>query len=320
MQGYHRLILTFCELRNFSKSTREIYIRHLGALAVRDPEEPLRIENILAYLHGLKPHSKKRAWACFDRFCSWLLISGELKASPMAHIPRPSANTRPGKGLTRDGLARLLQAVSDGLNTSDPVHYFGALRLSILVKLCLYYGLRTGEVLGVRDRDLDLARQKLWVVRKGNYRDLTVQLHQDVTDELFRFKALSQGRREGLHDYVFITWRGSHCSHHTIYRQVEKLGARAGVDLVTNGLHQLRHTMAGIMLEDGLELSEISSYLGHYSMSSTDYYLRSHFGKKTQRGRDIVQGIVDASKRDEERGTADVVPLREKGRDDDVPF
>ena len=88
-----------------------------------------------------------------------------------------------------------------------------------------------------------------------------------------------------------MDWAGGPLHESAVRSQLKKLSARAGVELQCGGLHQLRHTMAGIMVEDGKTLQEIGRYLGHSSLSSTDYYLRQHFGEKNQTGRDIIRDL-----------------------------
>ncbi len=324
MEGFRSLVLRFLEVQGFAKSTREIYSRHLNALADYDPTGPLRPGTIQAYLMSLKPHSKKKAWHCLNRFCAWLIIEGQLKSSPVASIPKPKAIAEPKKGMTRDDLARLFAALSEGLNTNDPIHYFSSLRLSIMVKLITYYGVRTGEILELRDNALDLMNKRAWFTRKGNDRTVTVNLHDDLVEDFYKYRELARGKREGLHDRVFITWRGNAVCHHTIYSQMTKLSERAGLDLETRGLHQLRHTMAGILLDQGKELAAIANFLGHYSLSSTDHYLRRHFGKKQTTGKAIIDDIVKTRESGQKQETSgNVVNLHDrngKGRDDDIPY
>jgi len=90
---------------------------------------------------------------------------------------------------------------------------------------------------------------------------------------------------------MFVTWRSERVNHWTVGQQIKKLLNKAGLSGQA-GLHQFRHTMAQLLLEEGKTLPEIASYLGHYNLSSTDFYLRHHFGSGQASASDIVSRLL----------------------------
>jgi len=63
---------------------------------------------------------------------------------------------------------------------------------------------------------------------------------------------------------MFVTWKSERVQHATVGQQIKKLLNKAGISGQA-GLHQFRHTMAELMLEEGKTLPEIANYLGHYN-------------------------------------------------------
>jgi site-specific recombinase XerD len=55
-------------------------------------------------------------------------------------------------------------------------------------------------------------------------------------------------------------------------KRVREAGVKIPHDL-PRGMHALRHTLASVMLGNGVELPVISSVLGHLSSESTSVYL-----------------------------------------------
>lgn len=135
-------------------------------------------------------------------------------------------------------------------------------RLYLLVLMALTTGARRGELTGLRGRDLDLERAVAHVHMTKNGDRKVLPLVPAVIDELRRHRVadsalLFASRRRPDQAYTF-----------------ESVWATA---LKTAGIkdfrfHDLRHTCASYLAQDGASLLEIADVLGHRQLSVTKRY------------------------------------------------
>ena len=309
-------ILEYIQDNSYDPSTKQIHVRHLSGLvdfASNARGDPAAVSLILGYLQTLRPHARKRAWSVFKQFFMWRVLTARALISPMVHIPRPKALTKPHHGLSADDLGHVLDQLDKDLQTKDPIHLFAAVRMKAMVMLTLYYGTRPGDLHSLTLKDYDSRSTTLYLKKKGT-RQVTWSVDPEIASLLSAWIQYRAQFTPSKEQAFFVTHRGLPLKRRTLINQFDKLLARAGVVSDHSGFHQFRHTMAGIMVERGDSLQEIARYLGHYSLSSTDYYLRRHFGQKPQAGKDIVQGLLNSRSAREQSPC--LVPLKPLSQDD----
>lgn len=150
-------------------------------------------------------------------------------------------------------------------------------------------GMRRGELLGLRWRDVDFDGARLSVrqqfTRQGNgvgfgppksrksIRTIDVDeetialLREQQERQLFDRRAQGPAYREDL-DLVFCRPGGSPHDPNVIGRRFERR-VRALGSVPVIGLHGLRHTHATLMLEVGVDVKTVSERLGHDSAQTT---------------------------------------------------
>lgn len=149
-------------------------------------------------------------------------------------------------------------------------------------------GLRRGEVLGLRWRDIDFRHKTLTVRRSLVVVDGKLAVHPPKTERGRRTIVLSDEllvalkehqrrqneekmRRRNTHrdrDLVFATQDGGfYDPNRFVQRHFKKYLKRAG--LTEYRFHDLRHTAATMMLRDGVDLKVASQILGHASEAFT---------------------------------------------------
>jgi integrase/recombinase XerD len=199
------------------------------------------------------------------RFSRYLQESGR----PFFEV---SVRTSPDKGtqkviLTREEIMSLYKVCG-----SD---YLGERDRAIL---SIYYGcgLRRSEGIGLDVKDI-LIKDKLIFVRSGKgYRERYVPMTGAVRDDLEEY--LCQGRehirgfKPGLSPESFLlSMQGRRMCGNQVISRVQGLVTRAGIGK-TAGLHTLRHSIATHLLQSGMTLEEVSRFLGHSSLESTQIY------------------------------------------------
>ena len=158
-------------------------------------------------------------------------------------------------------------------------------------------GLRQGELLGLRWRDVDFAAKKVRVVRpyvRGNFRSpksrkssRAVPLADRVGDELRQL--LSASAYQADDDLVF---GHPHTGHPLGRSQVTKRFKRAlkrgGVREVR--FHDLRHTFGTRCAAAGVPLRTLQAWMGHADIKTTMVY--THYAPAANEA-DLVNGVFD---------------------------
>jgi integrase/recombinase XerD len=143
-----------------------------------------------------------------------------------------------------------------------------------ILMLLAIYGLRSGEVRGLRLEDLDWTREVIRVERPKLRRAQYYPLVASVGDAILRY--LQGARPRCTSREVFVTLKAPFrplSAGGMYYAVASRLNA---LDIQTehHGPHGLRHACAAHLVEVGLSLKEIGDHLGHHSAYATRTYAK----------------------------------------------
>lgn len=214
---------------------------------------------------GIDPASIARIHATLSSALGTAKRQGLLQRNPLAGVELPRRRPYRRSVWTDEEASVFLSSVRGDA-------------LEGLWRLALLGGLRRGELLGLRWRDLDLKRGTLLVestrLRLGG--DIiedgpkTVASHRLVhldpvtVTVLRRSQAPSTG---GADRHVFTDRDGYPLDPAALSRRFHELRQR--LDLPRIRMHDLRHTSATLGLASGESLKEVSARLGHAAISVT---------------------------------------------------
>ena len=141
------------------------------------------------------------------------------------------------------------------------------------VVLSLATGLRQGELLRLEWKDIDLAKKTVTVLISKNTKRRLVHLPTPAVD------ALKTLRRDGVvgRKPVFVNAEGQQADKDYITAHWRLVRTAAG--LLDFRWHDLRHSCASFLAQNGASLVEIGSVLGHSSPSITAKYAHLVAGK-----------------------------------------
>lgn len=180
--------------------------------------------------------------------------------------PRVYAHEGLPLGPSWDDVKRLLAACAG----DRPVD----IRDRALLLLLAVYGLRAGEVTGLRLDDFDWEREVLTVRRGKQQRPRAYPLCRSVGDAVLRY--LREARPRSDHREVFLTVLAPvrPLADKSLTGLVERHMHALGLSLPRSGAHALRHACATRLLAQGLSLKEIGDHLGHRSPDTTRIYAK----------------------------------------------
>jgi integrase len=145
-----------------------------------------------------------------------------------------------------------------------------------ILHLIAYYGLRPGEVVGLRLDSIDWEQKHLHVYQSKTRSPLTLPLAEPTLRLLRDY--LKHGRAGGASDTPMLFLR-SRCpwiplEHYAVGDIFRKRMREAGLPDCAKNVYRLRHTFAMRLLARGVGMKAIGDVLGHHSFYGTSAYLR----------------------------------------------
>ena len=192
-----------------------------------------------------------------------------IEENPCVRVRRTKAETKKIEALTVEEQS----AIETEIARAEDKHLHGIL-------LCLYTGLRIGELLGLTWNDVDLERGVIKIT-KTVYREKNESGTWQICVDTPKTKAsdrviplpeyitnmLRQDYENAQTPYVVENKKGERMSIRSYQYMFAKLTERAGVRKLN--FHALRHTFATRAIECGMDVKTVADIMGHQNASIT---------------------------------------------------
>jgi integrase/recombinase XerC len=140
-----------------------------------------------------------------------------------------------------------------------------------LILLTLYTtGMRSSELLTLRDADVSDSRRELKVHGKRN-KDRVIPFGPELAGMIGSYRRLRDATA-GTTGAFFVKPDGQPLYHQLLYKIVHTALKEGGAHATKLSPHVLRHSCATDMLNDGAELTAVQQLLGHESLMTTQVY------------------------------------------------
>lgn len=143
-----------------------------------------------------------------------------------------------------------------------------------IIMLFAIYGMRVGEVRGLKLEDLDWEKELIYLTRPKPRRRQSYPLSYVVGEAILRY--LKKIRPRTPRREVFLTLKApcQPLSSGSLYDLVSDRLRPLGVSLPHYGPHSLRHACATRLLAEGLSMKGIGDHLGHRKADTTRVYAK----------------------------------------------
>ena len=246
------------------------FLEYLDGTGVDSPSSltPRHLADYVRTTAGLHPKSTGSALTAVRAFLRFLHLEGHTERDLSADLPAVRNTYRPRipRSWNPEDVRRLLESVDRG-NPAGKRDYAMLLMLARL-------GMRMRDLCELRLSDLKWDEQLIEIAQSKTGRGIRYPLLEDVGWAVVDY--LKNGRPPTDSPCLFVRHNAPVQGFANPEFIMAKHIRRAGIRLprgASHGMHSLRHTLAGVLLEQNTPLPVISEILGHASTFSTGVYL-----------------------------------------------
>jgi len=237
------------------------------------------VQSWLAGMSNVKPRTIRRRLATVKSMFSTLERQGCIANDPLGRF---RSEIKVGSSLprivARSTIRSLLRAPRKQIASSTSSRARLMQEITLL-EMLFSTGMRVSEVAGSTIGQVDMDRQIISVHGKGN-REREIPIVCDAFEESLveqiKWRRLNDGTASSP---LFVSRRGTGLSDQSIRAILRRHANNIGAKRVTP--HMLRHTVATLLLEEGVDLRHIQRLLGHSSITTTTIYV--HVSDRSQR-------------------------------------
>ncbi|MCX4742791.1 tyrosine-type recombinase/integrase [Streptomyces antibioticus] len=186
-------------------------------------------------------------------------------------------------------------------SATEAIEFLNAVRSHRLYPaflMLLLYGLRKGEVLGLRWQDIDFNSSKIHLrqqlqrvgreILQGPLKTAKSRRDLPLLDPVVEALTQLRGQRPEA-DLVFTTSEGTYVDPGNFLRDFQRLCRQHGLRVIT--VHQIRHTVATLLKSFGVADRDIQLILGHSRIVTTQE-IYQHDDADSRRN--VLQGLASA--------------------------
>jgi integrase/recombinase XerD len=269
------------DLDQFAKHAGENFeLKELNSVLIEDWAAQLRRDRYA-------PASMRCKMVVLKVFCSYWVRKGQLTESPfwrvhisygrVVQLPRALAEAeikellaQAGRDVQAANVPRKGSKLARICKSPLPSREFRALRNLALVDLLFATGMRVGEASTLNVQDFTTVESVFRIRGKGG-RDRLAYLvdEQTVSIQMKHFEARSQIATPS--PALFLNSTGERLSTQSMANIIGQCRRAAGISRHITP-HMLRHTVATLLLRNGMDIRVVQEFLGHASIATTQRY------------------------------------------------
>jgi integrase/recombinase XerC len=205
-----------------------------------------------------------RKISALKSFFKYHIRTGAIASTPMTQVTAPKVPKRLPAFVKEDETATLFEHVE------FPADWKGKTD-RLIIELLYNTGLRSAELVSLKESQLDASRKIIKVLGKGNKERIvpvSAALVAAIRQYISEKKQLSSELDGGS---LLVTGAGKPLYAGYVYRAVKEYLTKV-TTIKKKSPHVLRHTFATHLLSNGADLNSVKELLGHASLAATQVY------------------------------------------------
>jgi integrase/recombinase XerD len=222
----------------------------------------------------LAEKSVKRKVATLKALFHHLEREDEITVNPFRKIDvRIKEKKRLPRTVPLEDLERLfgyLYSEKDQLRDRESQTYRTLVRDIAVLEFLFVTGARVAEVCNLAAAEVDLRLGQARISGKGGRERILQFWDDEVLSVLCEYRSLAPEPQNGK-GYFFLSRTGNRLSEQAVRASLRRHSSGAGLVLIVTP-HMLRHSVATLLLEEGVDIRRIQHLLGHTSIATTQIY------------------------------------------------
>jgi integrase/recombinase XerD len=215
---------------------------------------------------GIQPSSIKRELTLFRGFWRSLLEQELVSKGTILMVKVHARQEHLPRYLTGEEFQRLEAALLKGTNKREQRDLFDRAWFYLLA----HGGLRRNEMLNLRTGDCDFRYDRLRIRSGKGNRDRVIPMTNRLKQALLDYLMV---REPATTDHLLLL-KGKAVSAQTVYNRLKEYGRLADIPGISP--HRLRHTLATLLINEGMPITSLQKFLGHRDINDTLIYAKVH--------------------------------------------
>ena len=222
--------------------------------------------------NNLSTRSINRKLSSLKTFFKYLIREEIISVNPMLKVTSPKTSKRLPEFVEKNKIEHLLNDVDFGDD-------FTAIRNKTIFEVFYATGIRSSELINLKEQDIDLKRSTIKVIGKRN-KERIIPFSNKLSNllEIYLEKKHKEISEQKANTHLFVTIKGGKMYAKLVYIMINSYLNKV-TTLSKKSPHVLRHTFATHMLNSGADLNAIKELLGHSNLSSTQIYTHNTIDK-----------------------------------------
>lgn len=144
------------------------------------------------------------------------------------------------------------------------------IRNRLVIELLYATGLRVGELVNIKIKDIDFRAQSIKVLGKGS-KERYVFYNNTTKEVLKKYLVVRKKLQKKENDYLLLNDKGTPIKEASVRKIIQTTLMKCGIKSKITP-HTFRHTFATDLLNQGLDLVNVKELLGHASLNTTSIY------------------------------------------------